>query len=141
MKFRRLRSIVDYFQSKELFLKNNSTILYLIKLLNSKFLADQSNMQWHRSQVQSVPRDKLDDFIFKAPIYPKNYDSYQIMKKLGEGSFAQVHLAYPKKYADKKVALKMVKVKIYYKQVNMHTFSCPTLKMTSGSVWLSKKLK
>jgi len=40
--------------------------------------------------------------------YPESHDSYQILKKLGEGSFAQVHLAHPKRFSDKKVALKVV---------------------------------
>jgi serine/threonine protein kinase len=48
--------------------------------------------------------------INKMSDYPKNHDSYQVVKKLGEGSFAQVHLAHPKKHVDKKVALKVVKV-------------------------------
>jgi serine/threonine protein kinase len=43
-------------------------------------------------------------------VYPKNYDSYQIEKKLGEGSFAVVHLASLKTNSENKVALKVVKV-------------------------------
>lgn len=46
--------------------------------------------------------------------YPKRYDAYQIEKKLGEGSFAEVHLASLKTNKDKKVALKLVKVELNF---------------------------
>jgi len=42
--------------------------------------------------------------------YPRTYDSYFIEKKLGEGSFAEVHLARLKKNKEKRVALKVVKL-------------------------------
>jgi len=56
-----------------------------------------------RSRALSKPPTRDQD-------YPKSFDAYHIEKKLGEGSFAEVQLAYPKKQRNKKVALKIVKL-------------------------------
>lgn len=42
--------------------------------------------------------------------YPKTYGAYKILKELGEGSFAKVHLAHPRGNSDNRVALKIVEV-------------------------------